>query len=59
VELLPQSLRDVFVLREINGLEYEEVAEIAGCTQEAARMRISRARRALRKALEKYLTKDE
>ncbi len=59
VELLPRSLRDVFVLREINGLEYDEVASIAGCSQEAARMRISRARRALRKALETFLSKDE
>jgi RNA polymerase sigma-70 factor (ECF subfamily) len=55
VELLPQSLREVYALREIQGLEYDQVAEIVGCTQEAARMRISRARRALRKALEKYM----
>lgn len=59
IELLPQSLRDVFVLREVNGMEYEEVAATVGCTQEAARMRISRARRALRKALEKFLVRDE
>lgn len=58
VELLPQSLREVYTLREINGLEYEDVAAAVGCTQEAARMRISRARRALRKALESYLTDD-
>ncbi len=58
VELLPQSLREVYVLREINGLEYEEVAAAVGCTQEAARMRISRARRALRKALEQYLSNE-
>ncbi len=55
LELLPPALREVYVLRELNGLEYEEVAEIANCSQEAARMRISRARRSLRKALEKYL----
>ncbi len=55
IELLPQSLREVYVLREINGLEYEQVAEVAGCSQEAARMRISRARRALRKSLSKFL----
>lgn len=59
VELLPAALRQVYVLREIDGLEYEEVAEITGCTYEAARMRISRARRALRKALEPYLNKGE
>jgi RNA polymerase sigma-70 factor (ECF subfamily) len=55
VELLPQSLRQVYVLRELNGLEYDEVATIVGCSQEAARMRLSRARSTLRKALEKYL----
>lgn len=54
VEMLPQSLREVYVLREINGLEYEDVAATVGCSQEAARMRISRARRALRKALEAF-----
>ena len=59
IELLPHALREVYVLREIDGLEYEEVAEITGCTYEAARMRISRARRALRKALEPYLTTNE
>jgi RNA polymerase sigma-70 factor (ECF subfamily) len=53
IDLLPRTLREVYVLREINGLEYEEVAAAVGCTQEAARMRISRARSALRKALGK------
>ncbi len=56
VDLLPQSLREVYVLREINGLEYEDVAATVGCSQEAARMRISRARRVLRKALDEYLS---
>lgn len=55
IDLLPPALREVYVLREVNGLEYDQVAMIAGCTQEAARMRISRARRALRKALEHHL----
>lgn len=59
IDLLPPALREVYVLREINGLEYDQVAMVAGCTQEAARMRISRARRALRKALEPYLEKPE
>jgi RNA polymerase sigma-70 factor (ECF subfamily) len=59
IDLLPGALREVYVLREVQGMEYDEVAAIAGCTQEAARMRISRARRALRKALEQYLVKDQ
>ncbi len=52
VETLPSGLREVFVLREINGMSYEETASIAGCTTEAARMRLSRARTAIRKALQ-------
>ena len=55
VDLLPAALREIYVLREINGLPYEEIAEIADCTYEAARMRLSRARKALRKALAPYL----
>lgn len=55
VELLPGALREIYVLKEINGLPYEEVARVTGCTYEAARMRLSRARKTLRKALSLYL----
>lgn len=55
VELLPASLREIYVLKELNGLPYEEIIEIADCTYEAARMRLSRARKALRTALSPYL----
>jgi len=51
VKTLPPGLREVFVLREVNGLSYQETAEIIGCTEEAARMRLSRARSAIRRAL--------
>lgn len=59
VELLPAALREIYVLKEINGLPYEEVARVAGCTYEAARMRLSRARKTLRKALSPYLKNEE
>jgi RNA polymerase sigma-70 factor (ECF subfamily) len=52
VETLPAALREVFILREVNGMSYEETAEIIGCTAEAARMRLSRARSAIRSALQ-------
>ncbi len=52
VETLPAALREVFILREVNGMSYQETAEIIGCTEEAARMRLSRARSAIRRALE-------
>jgi RNA polymerase sigma-70 factor (ECF subfamily) len=52
VETLPAGLREAFVLREVNGMSYEETAEIIGCSAEAARMRLSRARSAIRAALQ-------
>ncbi len=55
VDELPVTLREVFLLREVNGMSYEETSEIVGCSMEAARMRLSRARSAIRAAL----TRDE
>jgi|GEM_PF-291382 len=52
VETLPATLREVFILREVNGMSYGETADIIGCTEEAARMRLSRARSAIRRALQ-------
>ncbi|MBC8145328.1 MAG: RNA polymerase sigma factor [bacterium] len=52
IETLPSGLREVFVLREMNGLSYSETATIIGCSEEAARMRLSRARSAIRRALQ-------
>lgn len=57
VETLPAALREVFVLREVNGMSYRETATIVGCTEEAARMRLSRARSAIRRAL-KHVMKE-
>ena len=44
VRQLPESLRDVFVLRELEGMSYEEIAEITGCHLGTVRSRLSRAR---------------
>lgn len=52
VQTLPAALREVFILREVNGMSYEETADIVGCSEEAARMRLSRARSAIRRALQ-------
>ncbi len=59
VKTLPTGLREVFVLREVNGLSYHETAEIIGCTEEAARMRLSRARSAIRRALAPLFVDDK
>lgn len=44
--------RDAFLLREVAGLGYEEIAAICGLTPDAVRNRIHRARLALRELLE-------
>jgi RNA polymerase sigma-70 factor, ECF subfamily len=44
--------REVLVLREIQGLEYEELAAVLGCALGTVKSRLARARAALRVALE-------
>jgi RNA polymerase sigma-70 factor (ECF subfamily) len=43
--------REVFLLREVGGLGYEEIAEVCGCTVDAVRARLRRTRVALRAML--------
>lgn len=49
---LPSILREAFLLRHDLGHPYEEIAEITGITLSAAKMRVARAREALREALD-------
>lgn len=44
--------REILVLREIEGLEYRELSSILRCRAGTVKSRLSRARRALREALE-------
>jgi RNA polymerase sigma factor (sigma-70 family) len=48
---LPEEDREAFLMREVGGLGYRDIAEASGATPDAARMRIYRARLALREAL--------
>ena len=43
--------RDVFLLREVGGLSYEEIAQVCGCSVDAVRGRLRRTRVALREML--------
>ena len=43
--------REVLILKEIEGLKYEQIAEIVGCPIGTVRSRIHRARQELRKKL--------
>ncbi len=50
---LPGRLRAVIVLKEIEGLSYEEIADSLGTSVGTVKSRISRAREELRRLLEK------
>jgi RNA polymerase sigma-70 factor, ECF subfamily len=49
---LPPILREAFLLRHAHGHGYEDIAAIAGISLSAAKMRVTRAREALRESLE-------
>lgn len=49
---LPEQLREVYILREVNGCSTKEVAEILQCSVELVKWRLHKARRALRKNLQ-------
>jgi RNA polymerase sigma-70 factor (ECF subfamily) len=51
VEALPVEFREVFVLREMEGLSYKEIAELARIPLGTVMSRLSRARRQLQAAV--------
>ncbi len=54
VDALPDSYRVVFVLRDVEGLSYEEIAEATSTTVASVKSRLHRARLALRESLGGY-----
>ena len=52
---LPKNQADVFVLSRIEGLRYEKVAEILGCSRETVRVHLHRALKRLARELSNYL----
>lgn len=52
VEVLPDPLRSVFCLREVEGLSTEQTADALGLTAENVRVRLHRAKRSLRHTLD-------
>jgi RNA polymerase sigma-70 factor (ECF subfamily) len=51
IDTLPDGMREVFVLRDVEGLNTFEVAECLGVTEEVVKTRLSRGRAALRRVL--------
>ncbi len=47
MDALPEELRTAIMLRELDGLSYEEIAEVMGCPIGTVRSRIFRAREAV------------
>jgi len=59
LEVLPEELRTAIILREIEGLSYEEIAEIMNCPIGTVRSRIFRAREAVADKLRPLLGTDK
>jgi len=51
IDRLPDGAREVFVLREVEGLSTAEVAESFGVSEDVVKTRLSRAKAALRRTL--------
>jgi RNA polymerase sigma-70 factor (ECF subfamily) len=59
VDALPEDLRTAITLREIEGLSYEEIANVMGCPVGTVRSRIFRAREAIAAELRPLLGTDK
>ncbi|TXH62171.1 MAG: RNA polymerase sigma factor RpoE [Tolumonas sp.] len=55
LQSLPEDLRTVITLREIEGLSYEEIADVTGCPVGTVRSRIFRAREVIDNRLKAVL----
>lgn len=55
IAVLPETFRTTIVLREIEGMAYEEIAEITGVSLGTVKSRIARARLKLQSVLQNYL----
>jgi RNA polymerase sigma-70 factor (ECF subfamily) len=57
LDQLSDRHRRVIILRDIEGVPYNEIAEILKCTEQAARLKVFRARNRLKKFVSKVLEK--
>ena len=54
VKALPDEQRHVFILRDVEGMTYEQISEITGDSLSAVKSRLHRARLAMRAAIDRY-----
>jgi RNA polymerase sigma-70 factor (ECF subfamily) len=57
LEALPDDLKQALTLREIDGLSYEEIADVMNCPLGTVRSRIFRAREAVSSKIKPMLEK--
>lgn len=55
MQRLPEPQRKVMAMRDIDGMEFGEIAEATGLTQGNVRVLLYRARRQMRELITKYL----
>lgn len=53
-DALPEGYREVFLLKDVEGLSYEEISEMVGISVPAVKSRLHRARLALREAIDGF-----
>ncbi len=59
LDQLPEQQRSAIVLRDLEDVPYEKMAEIMSCSEQAARLKVFRARARLRDLMEKALRRQE
>lgn len=55
LELLPHDMREAFVLREYQGLSYQEMTKVLDIRLETAKVRVFRAKQKIKEVLQPYL----
>lgn len=58
LKMLPDQARTVFVLRELEGLSYEEIAAVTGAKLGTVRSRLFHARKRLKEILQQWMKED-
>ena len=56
---LPEDYRTILTLREADGLEYQEIADVLNCSLDAVKGRLSRARKTLQENLRHFLPQND
>lgn len=59
LDLLPHDMKEAFVLREYDGLSYQEISDMLNIKLDTAKVRVFRARQKIREILEPYLNEFE